>query len=84
MAYTVFEVTAGVEAESAPRRRDQKMCPLCLSIALQHAVVGELEDVVAVDHRRELQQRVAVVTHSRLNGGCTRAGAGKKRVWSLV
>ena len=28
-------------------------------IALEHAVVGELEDVVAVEHGRELEQRVA-------------------------
>ena len=44
----------------------------------QHAVVGELEDVVAVDHGRELEQRVAVAHPQLPEGRAHAVGRGEE------
>ncbi len=47
------------------------------SKAVQDAVVGQLEDVFAVDDGRELQESVGVVVPDFRKGGRTQEGAGK-------
>ena len=45
---------------------------------LEHAVVGELEDVIAADHRRELEQRAAVVHPQPLERRVQAGGGGEE------
>ena len=74
----MLPTTAGEEAESEPRRRFQKVWPVCLLIASSIAVVGELEEVIAVDHGRELEQRAAVVHPQPLERRVQAGGGGEE------
>ena len=49
-----------------------------LADRLQQAVVGELEDVIAADHGRELEQRAAVVHPQPLERGVQARGGGEE------
>ncbi len=80
----MLPATAGVEAESAPRRRLQRVCPVYLSIALRMASSPSwkmrLPDITGGNSSRALPPRA----HTVLNGGLIVGEAGKKRVWFLV
>ena len=80
VAYTVSPATAGVEADRAPRRRLQRVCPVYLSIALSVASSPSwkilLPDMTGGNSSRALPPRA----HTVLNGGRIVGEAGKKRV----
>ena len=67
-----------------PRLALQKVLPGVLVERGEHAVVGELEDVVAVDHRGELEQRVDVVHPQALEGRVDARGRGEEARVLLV
>ena len=64
----MFEVTAGEDAESWPRRRRPQHVAVALVDRVQHRVVTQLEQMFAVDHRRKLEQGVAAVHPDALEG----------------
>ena len=68
----------GRRRRARPGAASRSVCPVCLLIAYQHAVVAQLEDVVAVDHGRELEQRV-LVAHPQLSERRVQARPGPGR-----
>src|SRR6202035_231960 len=84
VAYTVLAFTAGEDAESWPSDRDQMTWPLCLSLAVSTPLSASWKMWVPYITGGNSSREPTLCAHTCLKGGCTRVGAGKKRVWFFV
>ena len=84
VAYTVPPMTAGADADSDPSRCDHMTLPVCLLVAFSVALSASWKMRSPWMTPGNSSSEPTACAQRRLNGGCTRGGAGKKRVWFLV
>jgi len=75
---------AGVEADSRPRLRLQIVWPVVLFVALITPLSPSWKIRSPPITGGNSSSVCALLTHTRLNGGCRLDGAGKKRVCSFA